>query len=111
MELIVSEKEIAAKRVAEILSDKSAKVKKINKINVYEWDGAKCMGLSGHVVGVDFPKKYSDWNKIDPKELIEAEIIKKPIRSDIVKVLEQVSSKADKVIVATDYDREIDEFE
>ncbi|WP_415487691.1 DNA topoisomerase I [Candidatus Hikarchaeum yamanae] len=106
MELIVSEKEIAAKRVAEILSDKSAKVKKINKINVYEWDGAKCMGLSGHVVGVDFPKKYSDWNKIDPKELIEAEIIKKPIRSDIVKVLEQVSSKVDKVIVATDYDRE-----
>ena len=30
------------------------------KINVYEWDGAKCMGLSGHVVGVDFPKKYSE---------------------------------------------------
>ena len=58
MELIVSEKEIAAKRVAEILSDKSAKVRKINKINVYEWDGAKCMGLSGHVVGVDFPKNY-----------------------------------------------------
>ena len=72
MELIVSEKEIAARRVAEILSDKSAKVRKINKINVYEWDGAKCMGLSGHVVGVDFPKKYSDWNKIDPEELIEA---------------------------------------
>ena len=44
MELIVSEKEIAAKRIAEILSDKSAKVRKINKINVYEWDGAKCMG-------------------------------------------------------------------
>ena len=58
MELIVSEKEIAAKRVAEILSDKSAKVKKINKINVYEWDGEKCMGLSGHVVGVHFQKKY-----------------------------------------------------
>ena len=106
MELIVSEKEIAARRVAEILSDKSAKVRKINKINVYEWDGAKCMGLSGHVVGVDFPKKYSDWNKVDPEELIEAEIIKKPIRADIVKVLEEVSSKADKVIVATDYDRE-----
>tara|TARA_A100001037_G_scaffold304027_1_gene339596 strand:+ start:6526 stop:8856 length:2331 start_codon:yes stop_codon:yes gene_type:complete len=106
MELIVSEKEIAAKRVSEILSGKSAKVRKLNKINVYEWDGSKCMGLSGHVVGVDFPKKYSDWNKIDPEELIEADIIKKPIRADIVKVLEQVSLEVDKIIVATDYDRE-----
>jgi DNA topoisomerase-1 len=106
MELIVSEKEIAAKRVAEILSNKSAKAKKINGINVYEWDGWKCMGLSGHVVSLDFPKKYSDWNKTDPSELIVAEIIKKPIRNDIVGVLKKVSEGMERVIVATDYDRE-----
>jgi DNA topoisomerase-1 len=106
MRLIVSEKENAARRIAEILSDGSASAERSGGINVYQWGGTRVIGLSGHVVGVDFPEEYSDWNEVDPSALIEAEIVKTPTREDIVNTLQRFAERADRVTIATDYDRE-----
>ena len=104
--LIVSEKDNAARRIAEILSDGTASAERTGGVNVYGWAGTQVVGLSGHVVGVDFPEEYSNWNKVDPAALVGAEIVKTPTRQDIVRTLKRLAERADHVTIATDYDRE-----
>ena len=106
MELIITEKNNAARRIAEILSDGSATTSQRNGVNVYEWGTKTCVGLSGHVVGVDFPEEYSDWRDVEPVELIDADIVKSPTQENIVRTLRQLARRADEAIIATDYDRE-----
>ncbi|MEF8852759.1 MAG: DNA topoisomerase [Haloarculaceae archaeon] len=106
MKLIITEKENAARRIAEILSDGAATVDRRNGVNVYRWGSTRCVGLSGHVVGVDFPEEYSDWRDVEPVELIDADIIKSPTRENIVRTLRGLARDADEAVVATDYDRE-----
>ena len=106
MELIVTEKENAARRIAEILSGDTASVNRQNGVNVYSWGGTRVVGLSGHVVGVDFPQEYSEWRDVEPVELVDAEIVKSPTQENIVRTLRQLARDADEVVIATDYDRE-----
>ena len=106
MELIITEKENAARRIAEILSEGSAEAERRNGVNVYRWGDKRVVGLSGHVVGVDFPPEYSDWRDVEPVELIDADIQKSPTKENIVKTLRELSRRADEATIATDYDRE-----
>ena len=106
MELIITEKNNAARRIAEILSDGAATTTQRNGVNVYEWGTKTCVGLSGHVVGVDFPEEYSDWRDVEPVELIDADIVKSPTQENIVRTLRQLARRADEAVIATDYDRE-----
>ena len=106
MELIISEKDNAARRIADILSGQSYDSTRKNGVNIYEWGGKQCVGLSGHVVGVDFPSEYSDWRDVEPVELIDADIEKTPTRENIVATLRILARNADLVTIATDYDRE-----
>ncbi|WP_290811233.1 DNA topoisomerase I [Halovivax sp.] len=106
MELIVTEKDNAARRIADILSGGSMQSTRENNVNVYEWGGKRCVGLSGHVVGVDFPPEYSDWRDVEPVELIDAAVEKRPTKEDIVGTLRILARRADRVTIATDYDRE-----
>ena len=106
MELIVTEKENAARRIAEILSDGSAETDRQHGVNVYRWGNHRVVGLSGHVVGVDFPPEYEDWRDVEPVELIDADIEKSPTKENIVRTLRGLSRRADEVAIATDYDRE-----
>ncbi|PSP32529.1 DNA topoisomerase I [Halobacteriales archaeon QH_10_67_22] len=106
MELIITEKENAARRIAEILSDGSASADRRNGVNVYRWGDRRCLGLSGHVVGVDFPPEYSDWRDVEPVELVDADVVKSPTEENIVTTLRDLAGSADEVVIATDYDRE-----
>jgi len=106
MELIITEKDNAARRIADILSGGSAEATRENSVNVYEWGGKRCVGLSGHVVGVDFPPEYSDWRDVEPHELIDASVEKTPTKQNIVATLRLLARRADAVSIATDYDRE-----
>jgi len=106
VELIVTEKEIAARRIASILSGESAEVERKNGVNVYKWGGRRCVGLSGHVVEVDFPPEYNNWRDVEPRELIDARVEKHPSRENIVRTLRLLARRADRVTIATDYDRE-----
>ncbi|MFD1586814.1 DNA topoisomerase I [Halorientalis brevis] len=106
MELIITEKDNAARRIAEILSEGSAEAERRNGVNVYRWGDKRVVGLSGHVVGVDFPPEYNDWRDVQPVELIDADITKSPTKENIVQTLRELSRRADEAVIATDYDRE-----
>nr|WP_282594161.1 DNA topoisomerase I [Halorientalis brevis] len=104
--MIITEKDNAARRIAEILSEGSAEAERRNGVNVYRWGDKRVVGLSGHVVGVDFPPEYNDWRDVQPVELIDADITKSPTKENIVQTLRELSRRADEAVIATDYDRE-----
>ena len=104
--LIITEKDNAARRIAEIRSGGTAEATRERGVNVYKWGGKRCIGLSGHVVGVDFPSEYNDWRDVEPVELIDAPIEKQPTQENIVAAVRTLARHASQVTIATDYDRE-----
>ncbi|MFW5922039.1 MAG: DNA topoisomerase I [Halodesulfurarchaeum sp.] len=106
MELIITEKNNAARRIAEILSDGSNRTERVGGVDVYAWGTHRVIGLAGHVVGVDFPEEYSDWRDVQPAELVHAPIETRVTKPDIVSSLKRLAREADSVVIATDYDRE-----
>jgi len=110
VELVVAEKNNAAERIAEILSSGDFSTGSVNGVKTYEWEDATgervCVGLAGHVVEVDFTEEYNDWNAVEPSELVDAEIEKKPSKKDIVSAVERLGRDAHRAVIATDYDSE-----
>ncbi len=114
MHLIVTEKNIAARRIAAILAPKNPKKDRVSGVDVYRYEigsdenrqETAVVGLSGHIVGIDFPKEYNNWQKVDAKALIDADIITTPINRKIVTALKSLGKEASRVTIATDYDRE-----
>jgi DNA topoisomerase I len=106
MRLIVTEKDNSAKKIAEILSEGKAKQSKSYGIPFYEWEGVTVIGLKGHLMNPVFPEGFSEWRKVEPRELIDAPLLKEPIQKSVHKALRKVAKDADEVVIATDYDRE-----
>ncbi len=106
MHLIITEKHDTAKRIAAILSEKKPKKERINGVDAYKFDETAVIGLSGHIVEVDFPKEYNNWQKTDLKELIHADIHTSPTHANIVTALRKLGKDAKHLTIATDYDRE-----
>lgn len=111
MQVIIAEKAIAGKRVAELLAD-SGKVltKGSNSLPVFEFryqnEPAIVVPLKGHVMEVIFPKEYSNWHATDLKTLAKASLIYEPTYGGLVSTLKETIKSATSVVVATDADRE-----
>ncbi len=106
MDLIISEKYNAAERIANILADGNPRRRTVSGTPIFEWGSTKCVGLAGHVVEVDFKDEYNDWNAVPPSALIDADITKTASKPGIVSAVKTLAADADRVIIATDYDRE-----
>ncbi len=112
MRLIVTEKNNSAKKIAEILGAGSGgpSTDKTFKVPYYTWSDADgdhmTIGLKGHVLGPAFPEGYSNWQKTDLHDLIDAELIKEPTDKNVVKAIKKVAKEADELVIATDFDRE-----
>src|SRR4051812_20723846 len=106
MRLIVTEKDNSAKKIAQILSGGKAKQSKSYGIPFYEWEGECVIGLKGHLMNPVFPEGFSEWRKVEPKELIDAPLLKEPIQKSVHKALRKQGKDAASVVIATDYDRE-----
>ncbi|HQJ80458.1 MAG TPA: DNA topoisomerase I [Methanothrix sp.] len=106
MHLIIAEKHDAAKRIAQILAGGKPRSLRVAGVEAFQFDDRVVLGLSGHIVGVDYPPDYSNWQKVDCKDLIRAEIVVRPIQEKIISALQKLGGEADKVTIATDYDRE-----
>ena len=86
--LMVAEKPSLAESLAKILSNGRVKSRKgLNgACSVHEYSGSflrhqdvtfKFTSVCGHVMSVDFPGKFNNWDQVEPRELFEAPIIKK----------------------------------
>lgn len=106
MHLIIAEKHDAAKRIAQILAGSKPKSTRVNGAETFSFDDRVVIGLSGHIVGVDYPTGYNNWQKVDCKDLIHAEIVTTPIQEKIISALKKLGREADRITIATDYDRE-----
>jgi DNA topoisomerase I len=110
MKLIITEKNTTAKRISTILSDGKARPLGKSRNPIYAFDMGEdevhCIGLKGHILKVDFPVEYQQWQNVEPKELIHAEIVKVPTNKTLIKTVQTEARKADEVIIATDFDRE-----
>jgi len=104
--LIVCEKNIAARRIAGILSNGNYVKKNFGKVPYYEFDDTIVIGLKGHIMKLDYPSRYAKWNAVNPKELIEVEPVKKISNSYVANAIKKLSEGVEEVIIATDYDRE-----
>jgi DNA topoisomerase I len=110
MRLIVTEKNNSAKKIADILSGGTAKEDASYKTPFYTWEGddgpQMTIGLKGHVLNPAYPEEYKSWQKVDPRDLIDAPLIKEPTDKNVVKAIKKVAKDADDLVIATDFDRE-----
>jgi len=110
MKLVICEKNIAARRIAYILSEGKSKSTWLGRIPVYDFtkDGEawRIVGLKGHIINLDFPAGFNKWNTVPPIELIEIEPLKKVSEAGIATALKTLVNKNPFLIVATDFDRE-----
>jgi DNA topoisomerase I len=110
MKVVICEKNIAARRIAYILSGGQVKSAHLGKIPVYSftknnesWD---VIGLKGHIINLDYPSGFNQWTKIPPHELIEVEPCKNVSERGIASALKTLIKDTPSLIVATDFDRE-----
>ena len=111
--LAISEKNIAARRIAFVLSDFKQKSRSVAGVQTYFFEKGEIeyavLGLRGHIVELDYPEEYQrNWDAIAPKELVHVKPLKKvdPTAKKIMNALKDLANWADEVVVATDYDRE-----
>jgi DNA topoisomerase-1 len=78
--VVFTEKNKAASQIANILSVGKPDRKLVEGVPVYVFrrDGKEwqVMGLSGHIMGYDFPQELNDWRSVDPAILIDTQPIK-----------------------------------
>lgn len=110
MQIIISEKSIAGERIASLLADGEIKQLSFNGARVFNfnWKGEeiKLIPLRGHISNVEFPKEYSSWQKVALKDLVNAPILYSMKEYKIINAITQISQDAEKIIIATDADRE-----
>jgi DNA topoisomerase I len=110
MRLIISEKANTAKKIAQFLSEGSVREGKHRSVphHTFTWKGEETVsvGLKGHVLNPEYPEEYSNWQKVEPRELIDAEIQKSVSEKGVAQAVTSLAKKADSVVIATDFDRE-----
>ena len=116
MKLIVTEKDSAAKKIAEILGGKVA-VKEHGrgrqKVRSYHFtmdgDDAVAVGLRGHVMETVFPNTYKRWSLKYLGDMIEKPDLAWVVdggAAGTLAALRAVAKGATELVIATDYDRE-----
>ncbi|MFH0714526.1 MAG: DNA topoisomerase I [Candidatus Diapherotrites archaeon] len=108
--IIIAEKQIAGKRVAEILSNGKMKTRGARDAPYFEFeqDGKSVVvvPLKGHIEDVDFGKEFKSWIGPDLRDLVKAEVEYQSTEPSITDLLKKLGEDADKIIVATDDDKE-----
>ncbi len=108
--LVVAEKFNTALRIAIVLSDGRMKRKRIAGTNVFEFERPEgpyaVVGLRGHIVELDYPKELAEWSLGTLGKLLETPPLKQVTETGIVSALQSIVREFDRVIIATDFDRE-----
>ncbi len=109
MDLIISEKAIAGRRIATILSKSKFTTKKIGGVDCFEFTKNKkdCLivPLRGHINQIDFEKESRFWSISGLDWLLNQKLTYKEAEKKIIDVLKKTKN-VETIIVATDADRE-----
>jgi DNA topoisomerase-1 len=110
LKLIITEKDTAAKKIASILASGKVEAGSYQRVPIYRFsrngNDFAVVGLKGHILQLEYPEEYSDWRKVEPRELIDAQLLKAPAAKSVINALKKTAKECDDVIIATDYDRE-----
>ncbi len=108
--LIITEKANAARRISTILSDGKSHSSTTGGVTVISFESGgdeyDVVSLRGHIIELDYPKEYNDWGSIPPADLVYAHQVKTVRVKSILGMIKSLASKADEIIIATDFDRE-----
>jgi DNA topoisomerase I len=108
--LVVAEKFNTALRISVVLSDGRMKRSRLEGTNVFEFERADgtyaVTGLRGHIVELDYPPELSEWSLASLPKLLETPPFKRVTETGIVAALQHLVRGFDRVIIATDFDRE-----
>ena len=107
--LIIAEKADAARRISYFLSDGGSKQKKAKGLSYIEFgegDRTVVIPLSGHIIEIDFPKELNDWKSVNLSTLVDSKVLKNVNNRTAYNTLKHFAPEADRIIIATDYDRE-----
>jgi DNA topoisomerase I len=108
--LVVAEKFNTALRIAVVLSDGRMKRSRIAGTNVFEFERPEgpyaVVGLRGHIVELDYPESLKEWTLDSLPRLLETAPLKRVTETGIVTALQSIVRSYDRVIIATDFDRE-----
>jgi DNA topoisomerase I len=108
--LVVAEKFNTALRIAVVLSDGRMKRSRIEGTNVFEFERPEgpyaVVGLRGHIVELDYPPELKEWTLAGLPKLLETTPLKRVTETGIVAALQSIVRSYDRVIIATDFDRE-----
>ncbi|CAM6081712.1 unnamed protein product [Calypogeia fissa] len=113
--LMVAEKPSIALSIAQTLSSHRMTTRR-SFLEVHEFDGTfkgttvryKVTSVIGHVLSIDFPPKYQNWDTTDPLDLFEAPTIKTESnpKAHVCKHLQQEGRGTDYLVLWLDCDRE-----
>eukprot|EP00039_Didymoeca_costata_P016971 m.310406 g.310406 ORF g.310406 m.310406 type:complete len:847 (-) comp16476_c2_seq4:74-2614(-) len=114
--LMVAEKPSLAASLANLLSDGHAVERKTRPTAVHEYKGTfqgaaalfKFTSVMGHVMSIDFPAKFNNWDTVNPLELFQAPTLKSEAnpKAHMCQHLRQESKGIDAVVLWLDCDRE-----
>ncbi len=110
MQLIIAEKSTAAETIAENLGETKIRTKEFGPVKVWF---TRVMGedsviapLKGHITEVKYPDEFKKWREDTLDQMTKSELEYVPYDLENVEILRTYAKKADKVIIATDYDTE-----
>ncbi|BBM98000.1 DNA topoisomerase III [Marchantia polymorpha subsp. ruderalis] len=113
--LMVAEKPSIALSIATILSSRQMNTRR-SFLEVHEFDGNfrgsnvryKVTSVIGHVLSIDFPPKYQNWDTTNPFDLFDAPTIKSEAnpKAHVSKHLQQEGRSCDYLVLWLDCDRE-----
>jgi DNA topoisomerase-1 len=116
LRLIITEKDDAARKIAQILGGKATvkehgrgRLKVRSYAFEYQGEPAVAVGLRGHVMETTFPNTYRRWSLKYLGDMIrnpELAWVLDESSAGTVSALRSAGKGADEVIIATDYDRE-----
>ncbi len=110
MQLIIAEKSTAAETIAKNLAESKLRSEELGLVKFWftkiNGEDSVVVPLKGHIKDVRYPEAFKKWDEATLNKLVDAKLEYVPTALDNIEVINKYAKKADKVIIATDYDTE-----
>ncbi len=110
MQLIIAEKSTAAETIAKNLAESKLRSEDLGLVKYWftkiNGEDSVIVPLKGHIKEVKYPDAFKKWDEDTLNKMIDAKLDYVPTALDNIEVITKFAKKADKVIIATDYDTE-----